>query len=1141
MDVNKIEDLYELSPMQQGMLSHSLAAPEAGLYVIQLSYTLHGDLNLSAFEQAWQQVMARHLVLRTSFHREDVEKPLQVVHGQVTLPLEVLDWRELSAAAQPDRLEAFLVADRRRGFEFEQAPVMRLALIKLTENTHQLIWSFHHIVFDGWSASLLLQEVLAFYQAFCRGQSLQLEPPRSYRDYIIWLQHQDLSQAEAYWRQTLKGFTAPTPFGVDRAQKQTGLDQEGGYQALETKLSVDATSALQSLAREHHLTLNTVVQGAWALLLSRYSGEEDILFGSVISGRPAELAGAATRVGLFINTLPTRVRVSAEEKLLPWLNALQAQQVEMRQYEYSPVLKIQGWSDVPRGLPLFESVFIFENWPGDLSLQDWRGELEIGEARCMEGGTGFPLTVQVSPDRQLALIINYDRRRFDADTISRMLEHWRTLLEGMVANPQRRLSELPLVTEAERHQLLVAGNDTLADYPHDQCLHELFEAQTRRTPDDTALIFENQKMTYRELNARANQLAHHLRKLGVGPDVLVGICVERSLEMVVGLLGILKAGGAYVPLDPAYPEERLAFMLEDAQAPVLLTQQRLLEKLPIQNPKSKIQNLPVMCLDTGWEVVAGESEENPVSGTTPENLAYVMYTSGSTGIPKGVLGLHRGAINRFAWMWQTYPFERDEVCCQKTSLNFVDSVWELFGPLLQGIPTVIIPDESLKDTHRLIQTLATHRVSRLVLVPSLLRVILDGDGDLQRQLSALKMWVCSGETLPVELSQRFREKLPHSVLLNLYGSSEVAADVTWCNAGLMKEDMGSVPIGRPIANTQIYLLDQNWQPVPVGVTGEVYVGGDNLARGYHRRADLTAEKFIPNLFSERAGARLYKTGDLARYQPDGHIEFLGRRDYQVKIRGFRIELGEIEAVLSQHKGVRQTVVLAREDGESDKRLVAYLVADRQPAPPVSELRRFLQGKLPEYMVPSTFVMLDALPLLPNGKVDRRALPAPDGDRPELETALVVSRTDLEQFLVNMWRDILRMKKIGVYDDFFELGGDSIQWTLFVNRVQQALGEFVYMVALSATPTIAGVATYLMEQYPQSVAKMLEAAAVAEKAEAATVGSTPKAFAPRQFISRIKTRLFSRSKPKDEEQLLARVDQLSDEEVDALLRDMERGK
>jgi amino acid adenylation domain-containing protein len=502
----------------------------------------------------------------------------------------------------------------------------------------------------------------------------------------------------------------------------------------------------------------------------------------------------------------------------------------------------------------------------------------------------------------------------------------------------------PSLTEAERYQLLVEWNATQAAYPRDKCFHQLFEAQVERTPDAVAVVLENEHSTYRELNIKANQLAHYLQELGVGPEVLVGLCVERSLEMMVGLLGILKAGGAYVPLDPAYPQERLAFMLQDAQVAVLLTQEQLLKRLPKHTAK-------VICLDRGWEAIAQQSAENLAGSITGESLAYVLYTSGSTGKPKGVLGTHRASINRFTWMWNTYPFRPGEVCCQKTTLNFVDSIWEIFGPLLQGVRTVIIPDLMVKDPQQLLHILAAHSVTRVVLVPSLLRVLLDIRADLQNQLPHLKYWISSGEALPLGLAQRFLERMPQSLLINLYGSSEVAADVT-CYEVRDCKSLVRIPIGRPIANTQVYLLDPQLHPVPVEVPGELYIGGDGLARGYLNRPELTAERFLAHPFSDEPGARLYRTGDLASYRPDGNIEYLGRLDHQVKIRGFRVELGEIEAVLSQHPAVREAVVVAHEQEPGEKRLVAYVVLHRERAAATSELREQVMKALPVYMVPS---------------------------------------------------------------------------------------------------------------------------------------------------------------------------------------------
>ena len=624
--------------------------------------------------------------------------------------------------------------------------------------------------------------------------------------------------------------------------------------------------------------------------------------------------------------------------------------------------------------------------------------------------------------------------------------------ESLMAAPEQHL--LSLLTEAERQQLLVTWNDTRADYPADACIHNLFALQVQQTPNAVAVVGEDRQLTYKALHERSNQLAHHLHRLGVGPEVLVGICVERSADMVIELLGILKAGGAYVPLDPAYPSERLAFMLEDAQVAVLLTQERLRARLPRQEA-------PLVCLDADWGVIAQQPVDDLCCVVTPANLAYVLYTSGSTGQPKGVLGLHRGAVNRFNWMWEVYPFEPGEICCQKTSLSFVDSVWEIFGPLLRGVPSVIIPDQVRNDPQQLIQTLARTGVTRIVLVPSLLRTLLDADPNLQERLPALRFWVSSGEALSVELCQRFQEQMPRGRLVNLYGSSEVSADVTWYDTK-DREVLSCVPIGRPIANTQIYLLDEHLHPVPVGVPGELHVGGVGLARGYLNRPELTAERFIPHPFSDELGARLYKTGDLARYLPDGNVEFLGRLDHQVKIRGFRIELGEIEAVLMQHPTVRQAVVVAREDVPGDTRLAAYVVPQPQQTPTPGELRRLAQERLPDYMVPAAFVLLEALPLTPNGKVDRRALPAPLRSRSEVHAPVVAPTLLVHQQLIEIWEELLDVRPIGIRDNFFDLGGHSLLAAGMAARIEQVWGKKLALATLFAGPTIEQLAQALLQ-------------------------------------------------------------------------------
>jgi surfactin family lipopeptide synthetase C len=1054
-----VEDFYPLSPMQQGMLFHTLYSPNSGVYFEQLTCTLGKLAKAEAFKQAWQQVTDRHPILRTSFVWEGVKEPVQVVYRQVQLPWQEFDWQGLAPAAQQQQLETFLKSDRQRGFDMRQPPLMRMTLIELAKDTYYFIWSHHHLLLDGWSNPAILTEVFDFYQAELKGEQLSLPRPRPYRDYIVWIQQQNLSEAESFWRQRLQGFTAPTPMPIEPDFGSAAPEESDRQQQI--LLPLATTAALRSLARLQQLTLNTLVQGAWGLLLSRYSGEEDVIFGTVVSGRPPDLAGVESMVGLFVNTLPARVKIRPKDSLLSWLKQLQDRQIEARQYEYSPLVEVQRWSEVPGGLPLFDTLVVFENYPLESSLQKRVQNLEIESVLSFEK-TNYALTLTVVPGEELALKIGYNSKRFEDAAIARMLGHLQTLLEGMTANPERKLSELPLLSAAEGQQLLVQWNDTRADYPKNSSIHELFAAQTERTPDAVAAICENEQLTYRELNAKANQIAHYLQTIGVKPEVLVGICCWRSLEMLVAILGILKVGAAYVPLDPAYPQERRSFMLSDAKVPVLLTQKNLLETLPEHSAK-------VVCIDAEWQEISRQSDRNPAVKVEADNLAYVLYTSGSTGTPKGVLGTHRGAVNRC--FWNPYPFIEQDICCQKTSLNFVDSVWEIFAPLLHGLPTVIVPDRSVKDINQFLQTLSKQNVTRLVLVPSLLRAILDSFPDLDRRLPQLKYWICSGETLPMELCQQFREQMPQRVLINLYGSSEVAADVTWYDATHCVE---KVPIGRPIANTQIYLLDRNLQPVPIGIPGEIYVGGDGVAQGYLNRPDLTSEKFISNPFGQEKldflgnshQKVLFKTGDIGCYLPDGNIEFLGRGDCQVKIRGFRIELGEIEAALSQHSSVSTAAVLLQENGPGPQRLVAYLVPNsgfrNQHPELISELRSFLKHKLPDYMVPSAFMLLDALPLTPNGKIDRLAL-SQRCDYVSDEAAFTEAQTPTEEEIAEIWTALLGLEKVGTNQNFFDLGGHSLMATQLISRVRSCFGVELALCDFFAAPTIQNLAELIEEE------------------------------------------------------------------------------
>jgi amino acid adenylation domain-containing protein len=652
--------------------------------------------------------------------------------------------------------------------------------------------------------------------------------------------------------------------------------------------------------------------------------------------------------------------------------------------------------------------------------------------------------------------LEYNTDIFDSATITQFINNFQTLLENIVANPEQRLSELSLLTASEQEQLLFKFNQNRTDYPQDTSLHQLFEQQVKLTPDSLALISEFEKVTYRQLNHRVNQLAHYLQKQGVTKETLVALCLERDLDMVVGILAILKAGGAYIPLDPSYPVERLNFMLWDSQASLLITKQEILEKLSLSTAQT-------VCLDIHKDEIAQESSENPINISSSDNLAYIIYTSGSTGTPKGVLGTHRGTVNGLYWLWKTYPFTQTEVCCQKTAISFVDSIWEIFAPLLRGIPTVIISNATILDPQLFIETLARHKVTRIILVPSLLRLLLDNYSHLVKKLSQLKLWITSGEALSVKLVQSFQKLMPLAKLINLYGSSEVSANATYYDTSLLPNPAHSVPIGRPINNTQVYVLNRDLQPTPIGVIGELYIGGDGLAKGYLNRSELTQKRFIDSPFIP--GKKLYKTGDLVRYLKDGNLEYLGRHDEQIKIRGFRVELGEIATVITQHPDIQESVVIASDDTQENQHLIAYVVTVKQDI--AAQLLPYLQQKVPNYMLPSAFVVLDALPLTPNGKVDKRALQNYEIIRQVTNKFFVAPRNFTELSLVKLWENLLNTSPIGVTDNFFDLGGHSFLAVRLMAQIQDRFGHNLPLSTLFENPTIEKLAIIVSQPSRQS--------------------------------------------------------------------------
>ena len=1058
------DDDPPLSFAQERMWFLEQFDPGSSLYNISTAYRLSGDLNVAALEKGLNEIVRRHDSLRTTFRVKEGQ-PVQIIAPTLALSVPVVDLRDCPRAERGIEVQRLAAKEAHKPFDLTRGPLLRATVLRLDEEEHVLLLIIHHIVSDGWSMGIFNRELAVLYEAFSTGKPSSLtDLSIQYADFAVWqrqwLQDEVLESQLAYWRERLDGAPPLLELPTDRPRPAVQTSRGAAQSML---LSDSLSESLRVLGRKQNCTLFMTLLAAFKTLLYRYTGQEDIVVGTPIANR--NRSEIEKLIGFFVNTLALRTSLSRNPTFQELLERVRETALDAYVHQDLPfeklVEELKPERDTSRA-PLIQTMFVFQNAPGD--TLDLPG-VTMSRFR-LDGGTisEFDLILEMIDSRQgLEAAFEYNTDLFDATTVSRMVSHFHTLLEGIVANPGQRLSELPLLTEAERRQWLVEWNDTQADYPRDRCIHALFEAQALQTPNVIAVVCNGEQLTYDELNRRANQLAHHLRKLGVAPEALVGLCVERSIEMIVGILGILKAGGAYVPLNPAYPKERLTFMLEDIESPVLLTQRRLAKRLPMHD------GTRIFYLDTGWEDIDPQCIENSTSEVAAGNLAYVLFTSGSTGRPKGVKVEHSSVLALLHAYEQTAPSGDKLVGTSVCPFGFDVSVWEFFSTLCFGGTLHILPPEVFADPRHLADYLVDSRVTSAYIPPGLLPGVAS-ELETHSGPLALDRILVGVEPIQQSVLQRFRNLFPQMHIVNGYGPTESTICATFYGFQSATDLDRRTPIGTPVPGYQVYLVDRCLQPVPIGVPGEILVGGPGLGRGYLHRPDLTAERFIPNLFSSKPGARLYKTGDLARFLPDGNIEFLGRTDRQVKIRGFRIEVGEIEAALRQHPAVRNTVVLAQGNQPDDKRLVAYVVPDQESALTISELRSFLKDKLPEYMVPAIFLMLDVLPLTPNGKVDRCALPSPEGIRPELEKAFVASRTPTEKVLTGIWSHVLGIGQVGIYDNFFDLGGHSLLAIQVVSRVRDAFQIELPLLRLFETSTVAELA--------QSVDEILQTASSA---------------------------------------------------------------
>ncbi|HWI16713.1 MAG TPA: amino acid adenylation domain-containing protein [Vicinamibacterales bacterium] len=1036
----RVEDAYPLAPMQQGMVFHSLFEEHSGVDIIQLACVLEGDVRAELFQRSWQQVMDRHQALRTVFLAEHGAEPLQVVLEHVDLPWQVLDWRNVPVAERPSRLEEFLRADRSLGFPIDKPPLMRCAFIQLDAGCAQFVWSHHHLLTDGWCLPILLNEAMSIYEALLSQQPVRLATPRPFRDYIKWLSERDHDAAIGFWRRTLAGFSSPTRLGIDRGPSID--EQPRQFPSVSLTLSADTTRALQQLAQSRRVTLSIVVQAAWSVMLSRYSGSSDVVFGATVSGRPPEIAAVDSMIGLFINTLPVRVAIDDRETVSAFMARLQNDQVARDPFAHVALVNIQRCSEVLAPEPLFESVVIFENYPMNDGAAQSGGPFTASGFGVFEQ-TNLPITLMTSPAEQLPLRIAYDESRFAGADVERMLAHLGRLLETIADNPEQSVGNWPMIGDHEAYRLLHERNQT-ALLVNDSAvgLASLFEQQTARTPSGIAAIAGSSRITYQQLNARANQVARRLRAAGVQSGSRVGIFLERSIDLLVALLAVNKATAAYVPMDPSFPSDRLSHMLGDSQATVVLTQRSLNDTVPVSAAR-------IMCIDDGGE--AEFAVDNLELPSHPSSPAYVIYTSGSTGVPKGV-AVPGGALANLLRSMQQQPglTERD-VLLAVTTISFDIAALELFLPIVTGATVVIADRDAARDGAALLAEMHRTHATVMQATPITWRLLLEAGWSGAPLARAL----CGGEALPRELSTRL---LATGVeLWNVYGPTETTI---WSSVHRVVDDGSSEPnepIGRPIHNTRFYIVDRGLRVVPDGVAGELLIGGDGVALGYASRGDLTADRFVPDPFGSTPGDRLYRTGDLARYRADGSVVFIGRLDSQVKVRGFRIELGEIEAALDRQPDVKQSVVIAHRAGHGEAELVAYLVTQSGSPLDVEALREALGRTLPHYMIPARVMVLDEMPLTLNGKVNRRALPAP-GEAVRKDR--VAPTTDTERSLAAIWSEVFSIDAVGIDDNFFELGGHSLLAAKVVGRIRASLKVSVPIPLLFRQPTVRQLSEYV---------------------------------------------------------------------------------
>lgn len=1044
--MSKIKDIYGLVPLQQGILFHSIFNEDHGIYLNQLAVSLYGEINLQKFRECWNELLLRHDILRSSFHWKELESPIQAVHGPLLIPWVYEDWREMTPDFQDQKFGTFIKTDRMRGFDLEKPPLLRVFIVQLGDKKYRFCLSHHHIVMDGWSRSNLFKELFFLYEQANNKTPVLLNPITPFKKFVEKMSGLSKRDSETYWRNKLRGYRSSTPVPCVLSD-QKKLFAIKDMKEKELVIGEEESLFIRTKASELNITLNTVFQGVWAILLSSYAGEDNIIFGATVSGRNLDLNGIQSMVGVFINSIPVPIKIEHEDSLLLWLQNIQHSQIISEQYAQTSLSDIQKWSEFPSGTSLFESVLVFENYPVDVSIDENKTIIRVDDVKFYEQ-TNFPLTVIIIPGKKTYLKFIYDSNSLDDVQFNLFLKHFEDLLIKILHNPYQKVGNITFISPDEQKLILEKWNDTGAIFADLKSIPELFDSVTALKPDAPALWFEGDSMSYIELNSRANKLSHYLLKKGLKKGEIVGVCLERSMDMIISLMAILKAGGAYLPLEPTDPSKRLDFIIKDAGPVFIISEKKWTQSLP----DSKIE---ILFLDTLKHEIIEEKDSHPGISISPDDPIYLMYTSGSTGQPKGVLLPHRGVINTLLWLKNLFVRGSNNRFLQNAPFTFDISVWEIFLPLISGFELAIVKPGGHMDSAYLVNLIHKKEITILQLVPSMLRVLME-DPDL-KSVTSLKEVICCGEVLPVDIKNKFYTIL-NCRLSNLYGPTEASIFAAYYHCEKPTQT-GSIPIGKPVSNTRIYILDKNMHPVPIGITGDLYIAGEGLALHYHNREQLTNERFVPNPFNITEGSRMYKSGDLARYLPNGDIEFLGRSDFQLKIQGHRIEVGEIEVSLRRHPKIKEAVVVPMQLAEGEKKLLAYFISQHNELIAVSDLRIFLEKELPRYMIPTHFIPIDAIPMGTNGKLDRNALPLPGYSRPDLDASYISPRTPLEQKLATIWKEILEIEKIGIHDNFFQLGGASFSTIRVVNSALQA-GIMIIPEQIFKYPTIAELAVVI---------------------------------------------------------------------------------